>query len=293
MKALYPLAVYTADHGLEWSYPKGEIAYGELDQCRKAFGRLPDFDAGDPGFEGVLITPKHVFAVHCQNVAHRDFRNRNATYISVSWVPRADAASVDFEALLASPSIREPLQNFPNFFEADATAGGATAIHDCPRQLPDFRQAGVLAAQLPEGATAVLKRRDGESAVACRYAFPSEPLKAEEKLSDLPSERIVAASPMQVPEAVSEKRWMPVVLVISLCLNVLLLIYVVWLRMVPFNGEVDPFVPLISVETFGNETQNSHDLQGTTNLTSTSVSRPSQSSNTNELKTIEIPRRGK
>ena len=46
MIKVYPLAVYTADHGLAWSYPEAEIDFASLDSCRKAFGSLPDFDAG-------------------------------------------------------------------------------------------------------------------------------------------------------------------------------------------------------------------------------------------------------
>ena len=54
MAGAFPLAVYTASHGLSWTYLRSAIDYAALDRCRKLLGPLPDFDAGEAGYEGVV-----------------------------------------------------------------------------------------------------------------------------------------------------------------------------------------------------------------------------------------------
>ena len=165
----FPLAVYTAEHGLSWNYPRGEIDFAALDACRKAFGRLPDFDAGEEGFEGVWCTPERVFALRCQSVKGWDFRGRDATYLAVTWVPREQAATTDFEALLRVPALREPTHMPPPFFEATADCPTAGAI-PAPPTLPDFRQVGAVLAGLRPGDSATFRRglRGGSVSVCVR-----------------------------------------------------------------------------------------------------------------------------
>ena len=231
----YPFAVYTADHGLEWNYEKGTIGYGELDYCRKAFGRLPDFDAGDPGFEGVIIERERVFAVRCQNVKARDFRGRDATYISVAWVSRSEAAETDFEALLATREMTVPLKAFPASFTAPVGRSLPVEEEGLPRTLADFRAAGSLAERMNDRQTAVLKRIIGERSISCRYKEISAPVSsfAESRLRaarQLQSEKgnnvpfpPSATPPAAMPEcrkpSRSAHRLMFVVFVISLLLN--------------------------------------------------------------------------
>lgn len=175
----YPLAVYTAEHGLAWHYDRATIPFAALDACRKAFGALPDFDAGEVGFEGVWATPERVFAMCCQSAPAWDFRGRNATYLAVTWVPREQAARTDFEALLASPALRVPTHTPPNAFAANAA---------CPPRLPlpaptvladGFAQVGAAIAGLPPGASAIFRRGLGERAVCVRVHLPTRPASAE------------------------------------------------------------------------------------------------------------------
>lgn len=115
----FPLAVYTAEHGLAWKYPKGEIGFAELDVCRKALGPLPDFDAGEKGYEGVWAKEDRVFALSCFSVKKWDFRGRDATYLAVTWMPRELAAGVNFEALLSTSVFHVASHSPEEHFEAD------------------------------------------------------------------------------------------------------------------------------------------------------------------------------
>lgn len=169
----FPLAVYTAEHGLNWNYPQGEIDFAALDACRKAFGRLPDFDAGEEGFEGVWCTPERVFALRCQSVKGWDFRGRDATYLAVTWVPREQAATTDFEVLLRVPELCEPTHTPSPFFKATAACPPAGAIPASPI-LPDFRRVGAVFAGLPPNASATFRRGLRGGPVEVRVRRPAE-----------------------------------------------------------------------------------------------------------------------
>ena len=171
--ATYPLAVWTANHGLDWTFPRGEIDFATLERCRKAFGPLPDFDSGDPGFEGVWITAERVFAVRCQSVRGWDFRGRDATYLAVTWLPRAEAVRTNFEALFDVRELREPLRQVPPFFSA--TLGGPAPVRGPAGSLAhlvDFRGVGPMVEALLPGETATMRRPLGEKVVTLRRMSP-------------------------------------------------------------------------------------------------------------------------
>ena len=98
MAGAFPLAIYTASHGLSWTYLRSAIDYAALDRCRKLLGPLPDFDAGEAGYEGVVADGPNVFAIRCFRAPKWDFMGRDALYLAVSWVARVRAVSVDFAA---------------------------------------------------------------------------------------------------------------------------------------------------------------------------------------------------
>lgn len=171
--ATYPLAVWTANHGLDWTFPHGEIDFATLERCRKAFGPMPDFDSGDPGFEGVWVTSERVFAVRCQSVKGWDFRGRDATYLAVTWMSRAEAVRTNFEALLAVRELREPMRQVPPFFSA--SIGGPVQVGGpvgACAQLEDFRGVGPLVATLLPSETAILRRALGEKRATLRRMSP-------------------------------------------------------------------------------------------------------------------------
>lgn len=167
----YPLAIYTAEHGLSWKYPRSEIDFASLDGCRKAFGGLPDFDAGEAGFEGIWITPDRVFAMRCQSVTGWDFRGRDATYLAVTWVTREDAASTDFEALFAAPALTEPTHAPQSFFEAEADGQTQLPLSAIPTKMSDFTSVGALVATLPATASATLRRSAPREPVQVKTSF--------------------------------------------------------------------------------------------------------------------------
>lgn len=120
MTGVFPLGVYTAGHGLAWTYLKSAISYAALDRCRSLLGPLPAFDAGEPGFEGVAAEGDFVFAIRCLSAPKWDFCGRDATYLAVAWVRRERANWVDFEKLLRARELNEPLRTPPPIFRADA-----------------------------------------------------------------------------------------------------------------------------------------------------------------------------
>ena len=83
-----PLAIYTAKHGLAWQYDETAIPYAELDVCRTILGPIPDFEAGEVGYEGVAAVGSHVFVLRCFKAAKWDFLGRDSLYLAVTWVSR-------------------------------------------------------------------------------------------------------------------------------------------------------------------------------------------------------------
>lgn len=159
---IYPLAIYTANHGLSWNYPKDEIPFQEIDACRKAFGALPDFDAGAKGFSGILAKGDRVFVMRCQSVLAWDFRGRNATYLAVTWLPRDEAGTTDFDRLLDSEAMSEPSKTPPLFFKAEVTSPRRTTdVSPTPYLVDGFARAGAIIAGMDGKPTIAIKRIAG------------------------------------------------------------------------------------------------------------------------------------
>jgi hypothetical protein len=165
----FPLAIYTADHGLAWTYPKQEIGFAELDACRTALAPLPNFDMGEVGYEGVWVTAERVFVMVCQSAPKWDFRGRDATYLAVTWMSRDEAKGIDFEALLSHPALRTPTKNPPSFIDIHQTPMGTRSIQGLPTVLPSFQSVGALISALSMNQTAKVKRNLNASNVTCRY----------------------------------------------------------------------------------------------------------------------------
>ena len=162
---MLPLAVYTAEHGLNWTYPRAEISFAELDACRKALGNLPDFDSGEPGYEGIWATHDKVFAIRCQSVKAWDFRGRDATYLAVTWMPREETVGVDFESLLRSNALCIPAHKPEPFFEVRLDRVRRMAEGQELSLLTDFRAAAGVIANAA-GKTVRLRRTLGAAGVS-------------------------------------------------------------------------------------------------------------------------------
>lgn len=120
MSAGFPLAIYTADRGLAWTYPEEQIPYAVLDKCRTLLGPLPDFEAGESGFEGIAAEGDYVFAIRCFSVPKWDFCGRDATYLAATWISRKRAVSIDFEQLLRAEALNVPTHTPPCEFSCPA-----------------------------------------------------------------------------------------------------------------------------------------------------------------------------
>ncbi len=173
----YPLAIYTADHGLAWTYPESEISYSALDACRKAFGQLPDFNSGVPGIEGVWATEQYVFVLRCQSVKAWDFRGRDATYLAVTWVKRDACYAIDIEQLLASDALSVPTKNPPKFFNLEARPPLRMApLREQPASVftleDGFVRVAGFVAGLPPSISFKALRNIGEGRVQCALVRP-------------------------------------------------------------------------------------------------------------------------
>ena len=211
---VYPLAVYTADHGLAWTYPRGEIAFAELDACRTAFGPLPDFDAGDKGFEGVWAKGDKVFVLRCQSVSAWDFRGRDATYLAVTWMDRVEAPLTDFERLIDAEALLLPSKNPPPFFEVDAETNAIPTVSEPDPILRDgFARAGAIIAGQPTDAVVAIKRTEGSRLVSCTVRrAPQEAFSPFAGPGDSAFEAATPASPPARPDL------SPVVVALSVAL---------------------------------------------------------------------------
>lgn len=119
------LATYTAEEGLAWFYDKSAIEFAELDQCRRLLGPLPDFDAGDKGYEGVAAVGKRVYIIRCASAPKWDFMGRDATYLTVTWFSRENALTIDVEKVLGANVFLEPSHEHQYSFniECEASCG--------------------------------------------------------------------------------------------------------------------------------------------------------------------------
>lgn len=119
---MLPLATYTAENGLSWFYDKSAIDFAELDQCRRLLGPLPDFDAGDKGYEGVAAVDRRIYVIRCTSSPKWDFMGRDATYMTVTWFSRENAAKMDFDNILGAEAFAVPTHEHRYSFEIDCKA---------------------------------------------------------------------------------------------------------------------------------------------------------------------------
>lgn len=131
----FPLATYTAEHGLEWHYDKASIEFAVLDKCRHLLGALPDFNAGDSGYEGVAAVAERVFAIRCAKAAAWDFKGRDALYMTVTWMTREEARNVDFWKLLGKSGMCRQTHDYKFSFDADCQFGRAADMPDWQKHI--------------------------------------------------------------------------------------------------------------------------------------------------------------
>ncbi|MBQ6926074.1 MAG: hypothetical protein IJQ73_15665 [Kiritimatiellae bacterium] len=122
------IATYTAENGLSWFYDKSAIEFAELDRCRNLLGRLPDFDAGDNGYEGVAAVGGRVLVLRCVSAPKWDFLNRDATFLRVVWLDRKDATCVDFGKILYADAFCQLSHDYPHEIEVECAKIPGTPV---------------------------------------------------------------------------------------------------------------------------------------------------------------------
>ncbi len=115
------IATYTAEEGLSWFYDKSAIDFAELDKCRRLLGPIPDFDAGDQGYEGIAAVGGRVFLIRCASAKAWDFKGRDATYITVTWLDRDKIDELNLDAILSSDGMRRQSHDYKYSFDVPAT----------------------------------------------------------------------------------------------------------------------------------------------------------------------------
>ncbi|MBR4354231.1 MAG: hypothetical protein IKP97_02910 [Kiritimatiellae bacterium] len=117
----FHLATYTAEKGLSWFYDKSAIDFAELDKCRRLLGSLPNFDAGDKGYEGIVAVGRRVFLIRCASAKAWDFKGRDATYITVTWLDRDKIDEVNLGAILSSDGMCQQSHDYKYSFDVPLT----------------------------------------------------------------------------------------------------------------------------------------------------------------------------
>lgn len=115
------LATYTAEKGLSWLYDKSAIDFAELNKCRRLLGPLPNFDAGDKGYEGIAAVDGRVFLIRCASAKAWDFMGRDATYITVTWLDRDKIDEVNLDLILSSEGMCRQSHDYKYSFDVPLT----------------------------------------------------------------------------------------------------------------------------------------------------------------------------
>jgi hypothetical protein len=166
-----PFAVYTAYDGYGWA---AGLTHGRatLERLRRAVGKTPDFDYGAPPCCGTVSDGDTVAVYRFMRAERWDSKGRNATYLALSYFPRASAKDVDVERLLAFEPFRVPLREPPEWLEYDGPGADASGFD------PETEESSGAALDLSCVGSVFMKpfagqllvRRD-EGAASCRVTY--------------------------------------------------------------------------------------------------------------------------
>jgi len=177
-----PFAVYTARQGARWiSGPSDDRA--ALERFRRAAGKMPEFDMGDPPSCGVINAGDTVVVYRFMCAKKADFRGRDAPYLALTYFPRSIAAGIDIERLLALEPFAAPLADPPSAISYDGGASAPSSFD--PQAFPppphldapvDFSSAGALFASPFDGVLRLSRTEPVRAAsLAVSYAPPAPP----------------------------------------------------------------------------------------------------------------------
>lgn len=118
-----PFAVYTAREGYAWQSGT-ESGTGKLERLRRAIGKMPEFDFGEPASSGILNVGEEIVLYRFMRAEKADSKGRDATYLALTYFSRSQARFLNAEGVLGAYPFAEPLVQPPSEFEY----GGAAAL---------------------------------------------------------------------------------------------------------------------------------------------------------------------
>ena len=171
MNMRLPLAIHAARQGYAW-LNQSQHDFALLERFRKAIGRMPDIDCGEPLSRGALNVEKWVVVYRFMIEKGGDFLGRDCLYLALTYFDRSIASSVHIARLLELPYFTAPMREPPVGF--DYAEGPSQPCSFNPGTVPseerahlDLAMAGA-AFQHPLDGTLRLTQVDG---FPCRVSY--------------------------------------------------------------------------------------------------------------------------
>lgn len=111
-----PYLAYGARNGYGW-LNGSNLPLALRERLRKAAGKLPDFDLGEPASCGVVNAGDEVLIYRFMRETSADSRGRAGAYLAMTFFPRAQAANINAEDVLLSPLFLAPVASPSDFFD--------------------------------------------------------------------------------------------------------------------------------------------------------------------------------
>jgi hypothetical protein len=121
-----PLAIHAARQGYAW-LNQSQHDFTLLERFRKAIGKMPDIDCGEPLSCGAMNVEEWVVVYRFMIEKGGDFLGRDCLYLALTYFDRSIAASIHLGKLLELPCFAAPMREPPESF--DYAVGASQA---CP-----------------------------------------------------------------------------------------------------------------------------------------------------------------
>lgn len=170
-----PFAVYTARQGYAWQ--SGTEYMPKLELLRKAIGKMPDIDLGEPLYCGMLNTGSDIVAYRFMRQEKADFRGRDAIYLALTFFTQETARFIDADILFENYPFTTPLTSPPSMLEY--SGGAATPAEfvvpennttGCFNDCGSLTSAGFVFSKPFEGELHIV-RNDPSDINEAKYAF--------------------------------------------------------------------------------------------------------------------------
>lgn len=252
-----PFAVYTAREGYQWISGL-DAGLPRLEQFRRAIGKLPEFDFGDPLSCGAVNLGDTVVVYRFMKEEKGDFRGRDSLYLALTWFDKSVAGSINFKDLLDHAVFVSPMREPPLSLEYDGgSSTDSGSVSDVLVNQIGLDAVGMLFARL-DGENLKVIKVEGEQSCTARYlqsVTEAEPCERDEVIAE------VAMIPESEPcNTGHERSRIVVILILLLLVFILFGCYILCRRaMTDGDGESSrgdngkPVTSLTEGEGLGNE----------------------------------------